>query len=239
VTRTNWGPHRTGSRRDDAASSGVKTREHDAVDGTADAFERGLDLDRVAFFSDAVFAIAMTVLVVSLRLPADTTNAGVAAALRKELPSVYAYFLSFAVIGLYWVAHHRHFRLICRIDSTMLLLNLAALSLVAFLPFPTQVLGENTGSRAAVIFYAATVALLGALITGSWAYDCYHHRLIRPDTPDALVRHSLWRGVIVVAVFTLSIPVAFVHPHAAELFWLLIVPGRFVLHRAYGSIAGS
>ena len=70
------------------------------------------ELDRVVFFSDAVFAISITVLTLSLRLPAHTTNAGVAHALRKTIPSIFTYVLSFAVIGLYWIAHHRMFRYI-------------------------------------------------------------------------------------------------------------------------------
>src|SRR5438105_4723264 len=127
-------------------------------------FERGHELDRVVFFSDAVFAISITVLTLSLRLPAHTANVGVAHALRKAIPSVFTYVLSFAVIGLYWIAHHRMFRYIDRLDATLLLLNLAALCVVAFVPFPTSVLGDHGNTTAAVVFYAATMCPLGAVV---------------------------------------------------------------------------
>jgi uncharacterized membrane protein len=190
-------------------------------------------------FSDAVFAIAMTILAVSLRLPLGTTDAGVAHALRVSVPSILAYFLSFVVIGRYWLTHHRYFRHIYRVDSTMLALNLAMLSIVAFLPFPTQVLGEYGHSRAAVIFYAASVALLGALATAGWAYASHGHRLIRPDTPARFVRLSLWRGGAVAAVFALSIPVALISPTAGEWFWLLLVVTNFALALVYGRLSDA
>ncbi len=194
------------------------------------------DLDRVVFFSDAVFAIAITVLVLTLRLPANTTDATVAHALRSEVPSIYSYVLSFAVIALYWLAHHRMFRYIRRLDSTLLALNLATLAVVAFVPFPTSVLGDFGSTTAAVVFYAATVGILGALISCLWAYATHEHRLIAQDTPAIFIRYQLWRGLAAPIVFVASIPIAFAQPHAAELFWLTLVIWRVVLRRHYGTL---
>jgi uncharacterized membrane protein len=199
-------------------------------------FESGRELDRVVFFSDAVFAISITVLTLSLRLPASTTDAGVAHALRKALPSVFTYVLSFAVIGLYWIAHHRMFRYIDKLDATLLLLNLATLCVVAFVPFPTSVLGDHGNTTAAVVFYAATLCLLGGVVLALWIYASHRHRLIRTDTPSQFVKHSLWRGVTVPVVFAASIPIAFADPHTAEWFWLLIVISPVLLRHQYGSI---
>ena len=203
---------------------------------TGGEYDRGDDIDRVVFFSDAVFAIAMTVLALSLHLPARTTEAGVAQALRDALPSVYTYALSFAVVGLYWLAHHRMFRYIYRFDSTLLALNLATLGIVAFTPFPTSVLGNYGNTTAAVVFYAATMGLLGGLVTLLWAYASRDYRLISPTTPPAFVSHTLWRGAAVPVVFLASIPIAFASPNAAEWFWLVIILIRIVLRRHYGSV---
>jgi uncharacterized membrane protein len=203
---------------------------------TSAEFERGRELDRVVFFSDAVFAISITVLTLSLRLPAHTTNAGVAHALRKAIPSVFTYVLSFAVIGLYWIAHHRMFRYIDRLDATLLVLNLAALCVVAFVPFPTSVLGDHGNTTAAVVFYAATMCMLGGVVLALWIYAVHHHRLTKADTPALFVKHSLWRGVTVPVVFAASIPIAFADPHAAEWFWLIIVICPAFLRRQYGSV---
>jgi TMEM175 potassium channel family protein len=183
-----------------------------------------------------VFAISITVLTLSLRLPAHTTDTGVAHALRKAIPSVFTYVLSFAVIGLYWIAHHRMFRYIDRLDAGLLLLNLAALCVVAFVPFLTSVLGDPESTTAAVVFYAATMCLLGCVVLALWIYVALHHRLIKADTPALFLKHSLWRGARVPVVFAASIPIAFANPHTAEWFWLLIVIGPVLLRRQYGSI---
>jgi len=208
----------------------------DGGEPQSSGFEWGQDLERVVFFSDAVFAIAMTLLAVSLRLPSTTTDRGVARALRDALPSIYSYALSFAIIGLYWLAHHRMFHYICRLDWVLLCLNLAMLGLVAFVPFPTSVLGDHGTTTAAVVFYAATMVLLGGLASTLWGYASYKDRLIDSETPSRFVRHALWRSITVPAVFAASIPIAFADPIAAEWFWLTIVVTRLALRRRFGSI---
>jgi uncharacterized membrane protein len=204
--------------------------------GAGAGIDRGRELDRVVFFSDAVFAISITVLTLSLRLPAHTTDAGVAHALRKAIPSIFTYVLSFAVIGLSWLAHHRMFRYICSLDATLLLLNLAALCVVAFVPFPTSVLGDHGNTTAAMVFYAATMCVLGGTVLALWIYASHQHRMIRADTPAHFVGHTFWRSVTVPAAFAMSIPIAFADPHRAEWFWLIIVIAPVVLRRQYGSI---
>ncbi len=185
-------------------------------DVAADGLRSGRDLDRVVMFSDGVFAIAMTLLAVSLRLPDNVTSAGIPHALRHELPSILTYFLSFAVVGIYWLADHRYFGKIQAIDSRFLVLNLVVLSLVAFLPFPTTVLGEYATTTAAVIFYAASVALLGTAVTVLWAYASHGRRLLRPDTSDVFIRYTFWRGALAASVFALSIPVALISARAGR-----------------------
>ena len=160
------------------ASSG-----HDEDVSQGSAFESGRGLDRVVFFSDAVFAIAMTLLALSLRLPSTTKDRDVAQALVDALPSISSYVLSFAIIALYWLAHHRMFRYICRVDAVLLFLNLATLGVVAFVPFPTSVLGDHGNTTAAVVFYAATMVLLGGLASALWGYASHTRRLITADTP--------------------------------------------------------
>ena len=207
-------------------------------DGSTD-LEGGHDLDRVVFFSDAVFAIAMTLLALTLSLPAGTTDAGVARALHKAIPSMLTYALSFAVIAVYWLAHHRMFRYIRRIDGTLLMLNLATLGAIAFVPFPTSVLGQHGNTTAAVVFYAATMGALGGLFSAFWIYATHKGRFIRAETPPMFVNHALWRAVTIPVVFVASIPIAFADPHAAKLFWLVIVVVRLLLRRRFGTISVS
>src|SRR6478735_6471945 len=124
----------------------------------------------------------MTVLALTLSIPAATTDAGVAHALHQAIPSMFSYALSFAVIAIYWLTHHRMFHYIRRLDTTLLVLNLAGLNVTAFVPFPTAVLGDHGSTTAAVVFYAATMCVLGGVVLGLWIYVSRHHRLIRADT---------------------------------------------------------
>ena len=121
-----------------------------------------MELERLVFFSDAVMAIAITLLVVELSIPAATEDVG--DALLDRWPQMLSFVLSFFVIGIFWTAHHRIFRYVANLDQRLIWLNLLFLMCVAFLPFPTAVLGDHDNARASVIFYAAAVGLTGAVL---------------------------------------------------------------------------
>ena len=106
-------------------------------------------LDRVVFFSDAIFAIAMTLLVLQLRIPfVPSGNEHVLwQRLGDQLPSFWSFALSFFTIGLQWMAHQRKFRLIRRYDGVLLWINMVFLFCIAFLPFPTAVLAQRGAGR--------------------------------------------------------------------------------------------
>jgi uncharacterized membrane protein len=208
----------------------------DQSEASAADSEFGRDIDRVVAFSDAVFAIAMTLLALSLRLPSGTTRGNLGSHLVKVLPHAFAYFLSFGVIGLYWLSHHRMFHYIRRLDPTMLRLNLLLLSLVAAMPFPTDVLATEGGTTAAYVLYAGMVAALGLTSTAVWLHASRGGRLIRADTPEVYVRHATARSLVASVVFLASIPVAFIDPYVAAYCWILILPAQAVLARRYGRI---
>jgi uncharacterized membrane protein len=187
------------------------------------------DVDRLVAFSDGVYAIAITLLVLSLAVP-DGPDSRLGGELRDLFPQLLSYVLSFAVIGRYWIAHHTMFRSLRRVDNNLLWINLALLGSVALLPFPTQVLGDYGDTTLGVILYAATLCAVGSLsvLTG-W----YINRagLAAPMPPEE-ARRSFVHGAVVVVVFACSIPIAFASPLVAKLFWLLLLPiGQFVNRR--------
>ena len=96
------------------------------------------------------------------------TGEAVASALASVLPQVFAYALSFATIGLYWYAHWRRFRYIVRLDVQLLALNLVQLGLIAFIPFPTAMIGEHGDQPLIVIVYAVSLALAGVIGPLTW-----------------------------------------------------------------------
>jgi uncharacterized membrane protein len=184
--------------------------------------ERAFDYDRTVALSDGVFAIALTLLVLSLSVP--RLMPGHTSLLSHRLLGQHdqfvAYGISFAVIALLWVRHHLTFRTLRRIDGTVTGLNLAYLALVAFLPFPTRVLADYGEEPSAVLFYAATGAVL-SLLAGLIRFHVTRAGLVHPSRAHELGDREHW--AITPAVFIASIPVAYVNPTAGKLFWLLLL----------------
>src|SRR5258705_1411176 len=121
-------------------------------------------VERLEAFSDGVFAIAITLLILEIRVPAArVAEVGLQDALVEEWPSYIAFVLSFAVIGIMWANHHNIFCYIGRTSHNLLLLNLGLLFCVVFLPFPTAILAEYLPSREyrtiAAVIYAATLTV--------------------------------------------------------------------------------
>jgi uncharacterized membrane protein len=119
-------------------------------------------LGRLLALADGVFAIALTLLVIEIALPEGTSDARLGAALVALGPRYFAYVLSFAVIARFWIAHHRVFRYIRGYDDTLIWLNFLFLMLVAFLPFPTSVLGAHGNTPTGAAFYGAVLVCTSA-----------------------------------------------------------------------------
>lgn len=186
-------------------------------------FERGTSTDRLVFFSDAVFAIALTLLVIDIRVPLDA-DGGSWAVLTDALPSIYAYALSFYVIAVNWMGHHRKFAHIKRFDARLVTLNFLLLFVVAFVPFPTSMIAEYPAEVTSVVLYASVVAMLSILQALTWGY-AFRRGLVDGDVDVALHRYLRRNLLSVPAVFGLSILVAvFWDPLIAMWSWLLLLP---------------
>jgi uncharacterized membrane protein len=134
-------------------------------------------LERIAFFSDAVFAIAITLLAIELRfpdLPSEQTDASFLRALAALWPSLLAFCISFLVIAAFWVGHYRTFRYIEDVDDRLIAINLAFLFCIAILPFPTSIIARQGDLSSAAIVYAFFGLLTGSVSTLLWST---HRRL--------------------------------------------------------------
>ena len=183
-----------------------------------------LGLERLVFFSDAVFAIAITLLALEIRLPAlgeELTNRQLLEALLMIWPKYLSYAISFLVIGSFWMGHHRKFRFILHYDTNLLLLNILLLMGIAFIPFPTAVISEY-GNRTATIFYALVILIAGLLNAAVWIYASQNNRLIEPNFTRQQRRRETLRALIVPAIFLFSIGLAFINDDLAKYSWLLI-----------------
>ena len=201
---------------------------------------RSKGVDRAGAFSDGVYAIALTLLVLNFKFPhlrgsTETVDRELWRFIRDQGGTFLSYAISVFVIGRYWLAHHRMFRLFRHTDAVLLELNLVALALVAFLPYPTQLLGSYGDTRTATVFYALTVAAVGSMHGALW-WHAMRADLIDPEVTDAYRRHSLARGIMLPALFLVSVPVAFVSVTAAQLVWWSTLFVRFIFRSRYGSI---
>jgi len=183
-----------------------------------------LGLERLIFFSDAVFAIAITLLALDIRLPAGSemfSDAQLLAALLGIWHKYLVYGISFFVIGTLVIGHHRKFRFIKRCDSRLLMLNLLMLMVIAFVPFPSSILSEYS-NRTATVFYALTMAAASLLGAAVWQYAAHRHRLIDPHLDEKLRRRQLIAPLATAVAFLLSIGIAFLDVDLAKLAWGLI-----------------
>jgi uncharacterized membrane protein len=195
-------------------------------------FGRGRDTGRIEYFSDAVFAIAMTLLVLDIHVP-ELINAAKPGELWAQVGELwsqfFAYLLSFAVLALNWVFHHRKFRVVRSYDAGLIWINLVFLLFVAVLPFPTSLLSDyGSSGDAGIVLYAGEVGVLAALQTWLWWYTFRHGHLdpqITPRLASFIARANLLPAVL----FWLSIPVILFVPSpvgdiTAYAMWFLVWP---------------
>ena len=181
-------------------------------------------IGRILALSDGVFAIALTLLILDIVLPVKTNDDNLEQALLHIWPRYFAYVLSFLVIARFWVIHHQTFKLIVRDNTTLVWLNFLLLFFIAFLPFPTAVIGAHEGSAAAAVLYAVAVCLTGASSAAYLWYATGRANLIRPDVGRGQIRAMRARSMSGPVLFALSVPVAAVAPYIAEAIWIFAFP---------------
>ncbi|MEP6695980.1 MAG: TMEM175 family protein [Pseudonocardiales bacterium] len=170
---------------------------------------------RVEAFSDGVFAIAITLLVLELKVPQGVGEGQLWHAVLAEWPSFGAYLTSFFVIGVMWVNHHAMFRQFVRCDRVLLFLNLLLLLWTALLPFPTALLARyvdagGPDSHVAAAVYSANLLLAAVAFSAIWAYGVRGGRLISEPLGALDERRSLVRFGIGCLVYAATICLAFV-----------------------------
>jgi uncharacterized membrane protein len=145
------------------------------------------ETSRIEAFSDGMFAIAITLLILEIKVP-EPVEGHLAPALLRQWPSYLAFFLSFVYIGVMWMNHHRMFTHIRRSNDTLLILNLLLLLGVTAVPFPTAVLAANLGTadqKTAAVFYNAVFIVIAIFFNVLWRYAVSHDLLDKSMTASA------------------------------------------------------
>ena len=161
---------------------------------------------RVEAFSDGVFAIAITLLILEIKVPKidiHMTNSQLFASLLNLWPSYFAFLLSFAAVLIMWINHHGFFKYLKTINSKFLYANGFLLLMVTFIPFPTAVLAEHINSPAANVsaaFYCGAMVLVSVAYNVLWFTTAYKRALVKDEISDALIikiRNAYWFGFFV------------------------------------------
>jgi uncharacterized membrane protein len=195
---------------------------------------------RMETFSDGVFAIAATLLVLEIGIGTGADE-HLGRALLDLWPSYLAYATSFMIIGIIWVNHHDCVACMDHVDRTMLFINTVFLMVVSFIPFPTKLVAEHLqgeGEHAAVYAYTITLVAMSVLYNIWWRYARHNRRLIAESVPQARVDAISRAFDPGVPLYLLVFAIAVVSPLAAIVLTLLLaafyIPAGALFERAAG-----
>ena len=179
------------------------------VEELSDEIEiRRLAAERLTFFSDAVVAIALTLLALALPIPDGSTNSAVLHSALAQSSAYIAFLISFLVIAAEWRAHHQLFRYVVSLNNRLTQLNIYWLFMLVITPFAIRVLNGHGAFQARFIFYATVQALAsGLFMLITW--EVRRSGLHRENIPSDLFSRAMRQGVVLALAFLLSIPVSF------------------------------
>ncbi|HEX5728415.1 TMEM175 family protein [Microbacterium sp.] len=188
-----------------------------------DRDEDPLEFGRVLSLSDAVFGLAMTLLVVSIVVPLGLPSDQFTTAIGELVPRVAIMALSFAVAASAWIGHRRVFSRLQRIDAGVQWRNLVLLGFVALIPLPHQVLGGYAHEPLSYVLYAVVLSAVNVMFVALELHAARRH-LLRPSASEASHRLEVARGVLDACGFALSIPLAFLVVSWTPLLWVALLP---------------
>jgi uncharacterized membrane protein len=170
---------------------------------------------RMEAFSDAVFAIAITLPIVEIQVPeVNEEGASLAAQLMTLWPSYLGYLLSFLVIGLYWAHHHFSGKIYSKVDHVFLLITLLFLMSVGFVAFPTRVFSEFVADAenrgAAATFYATALFLVSLTWLLKWLYGTWAH-LVDERLDPAYIHRLTVKYVVTTAIYAIAAALTLLH----------------------------
>ncbi len=188
--------------------------------------KKEFQLERMILFSDAVFAIAITLLVIELRVPeierSELTEGKLLQALANMIPKFFGYIVSFMFIGIYWTVHHRLFGYVINYTPKLLRLNLFFLFAIALMPFSTAFYSEYVMKHVItpVIFYTGNIILIGVFNLLLWRHISNPKNKLAEGLAQSDARYFSLRAIIVPVMFTLFAFVYLLNPLLAS--WLPI-----------------
>jgi uncharacterized membrane protein len=181
-----------------------------------------LDLGRLVALIDGVFAVAMTLLVLDLKLPSESGD--LPRALRQMLPGFLIYLIAFASVAGYWTIHHGTFRHIAHGDGRLIVLSLVNLLFVTLYPVTASIVGAHPLEPLATVCLSANSLLYCLSAWGVWSYAAAHRQLLAEDADRRALQRTARIMLLVAASLAIAIPLAFLSVFLAYADWVLCAP---------------
>jgi uncharacterized membrane protein len=197
-----------------------------------------LGRNRIEALADGVFAVAMTLLVLDIKVPelqGPLAATELPAKLLALWPKFLTYLISFVILGVYWVGHHVQLSFIRRADRPLLWITILFFLWVALVPFSTALLSEYPRAQIAIAIYGANLIAIGLTLALHWWYATAENRHVDPDTHPSLVRGAMKRTLMAPCVYVIAIALSFFRTDLSLVLYALvpvlyILPGRIDIH---------
>ncbi|MFT3827386.1 MAG: TMEM175 family protein [Chitinophagaceae bacterium] len=184
-------------------------------------------LDRIALFSDAIFAIAITLLIIEIKVPvlegSEVNDHELWKALGHLLPEFIGFFISFLVIGVYWLTHHRLFKFIVRVNQKLLWGNLLFMLPIVVMPFSTAFFSEyyNSSLKLPLLIYAANILLAGLFIFRLWRMVYQPKNGLSEGLTKIIYKYNVTRALVIPGIFAFALLLSFISSGMAYIIPLL------------------
>ena len=172
----------------------------------------GLTTKRIETLTDGIFAIAMTLLVLSINLPEVGAEVGLHQLLFSQWYKFVNYAVSFMLLSVFWVVHHQQFCFIKRTDRHHLWISILVLMFIAMIPFSASLIGDYSNDSLAKIFFAGNLFIIGMLFYVNWAYATHKHRLVEKDLDIDRIEVGKRRSLVTPAVALAAAGLSLLHP---------------------------
>jgi TMEM175 potassium channel family protein len=191
----------------------------------------GLTTNRIEALTDGIFAIAMTLQVLSLNLPETAgilNEAGLHHLLINQFDKFFNYARSFLLLAIFWIIHHQQFHQIIKTDRKHLWINIFMLMFVALIPFSTTIVGNFNNDWMAEFFFGGNLFFVGLFIQLNWLYATNRHRLVRKNYPQEKIDIGKRRGMVTPLISLLAMGISTINPSLAS-YTYLIIPAILLL----------
>lgn len=179
-----------------------------------------LDVNRIQALTDATFAVAMTILILEIKIPAGLSVEAVKAHfLRTTLTELLIYVIGFVTLGIFWIGSHFHHHIIVTTDRISSWLNIHFLMLICTVPFSVDMLRNYSTDRLAIIIYSSNLILISCLNYAMLRY-AWWRKYTKPHYTSAQYRHAKMRMLIPIGIYIAIIPVSFLSTIVAIMLFL-------------------